>query len=157
MFCKLVGKVLKLWERFYHREKVVKVSKFQERFQNDNFKAGSGRKGKGKESFQSLPNLDTTNFSQNQKQPYTRTRCTLENETQKNVVVLEMKIFAVTQMKRSLVNIVVLRLVKRPFANIFIFFFGWQSLFKGWSLPFSSLFDKTDKPPMMPKAKKRWI
>ena len=31
-FCKLVGKVLKKWERFYHREKVGKVSKFQERF-----------------------------------------------------------------------------------------------------------------------------
>ena len=27
-FCKLVGKVLELWERFYHREKVGKVSKF---------------------------------------------------------------------------------------------------------------------------------
>ena len=45
------------------------------------------------------------------------------------------KIFAVRQMKHSLVNIVVLRLVKRPFANIFIFFFGWQSLFKGWNSP----------------------
>jgi len=41
-----VGKVLKLWERFCHREKVGKVSEFQ----NDNFKAGNGeeRKGKGK-------------------------------------------------------------------------------------------------------------
>ena len=56
-FCKLVGKVLKMWERFYRREKVGKLSKFQERFQNDNFEAGKGRKGKGKESFQSLPNL----------------------------------------------------------------------------------------------------
>ena len=43
-FCKLLGKVLKLWERFYHREKVGKVSKFQERFKNDNFKARKGRK-----------------------------------------------------------------------------------------------------------------
>jgi hypothetical protein len=49
-FCKVVGKVLKLWERFYCREKVGKVSKFQERLYNDNFKAGKGeeRKGKGK-------------------------------------------------------------------------------------------------------------
>jgi hypothetical protein len=49
-FCKVVGKVLKLWERFYRREKVGKVSKFQERLFNDNFKAGNGeeRKGKGK-------------------------------------------------------------------------------------------------------------
>ena len=49
-FCKVVGKVLKLWERFYRREKVGKVSKFQERLYNDNFKAGNGeeRKGKGK-------------------------------------------------------------------------------------------------------------
>jgi hypothetical protein len=48
--CKVVGKVLKLWERFYCREKVGKVSKFQERLYNDNFKAGKGeeRKGKGK-------------------------------------------------------------------------------------------------------------
>ena len=49
-FCKVVGKVLKLWERFYHREKVGKISKFQERLFDDNFKAGNGeeRKGKGK-------------------------------------------------------------------------------------------------------------
>ena len=49
-FYKVVGKVLKLWERLYHREKVGKVSKFQERLFNDNFKAGNGeeRKGKGK-------------------------------------------------------------------------------------------------------------
>ena len=49
-FHKVVGKVLKLWERLYHREKVGKVSKFQERLFNDNFKAGNGeeRKGKGK-------------------------------------------------------------------------------------------------------------
>ena len=49
-FYKVVGKVLKLWERFYRREKVGKVSKFQERLFNDNFKAGNGeeRKGKGK-------------------------------------------------------------------------------------------------------------
>ena len=49
-FCKVVGKVLKLWERFYSREKVGKVSKFQERLFNDNFKAGNEeeRKGKGK-------------------------------------------------------------------------------------------------------------
>ena len=49
-FWKVVGKVLKLWERLYHREKVGKVSKFQERLFNDNFKAGNGeeRKGKGK-------------------------------------------------------------------------------------------------------------
>ena len=47
---KVLGKVLKLWERFYRREKVGKVSKFQERLYNDNFKAGNGeeRKGKGK-------------------------------------------------------------------------------------------------------------
>ena len=49
-FYKVLGKVLKLWERLYHREKVGKVSKFQERLFNDNFKAGNGeeRKGKGK-------------------------------------------------------------------------------------------------------------
>ena len=49
-FYKVVGKVLKLWERLYRREKVGKVSKFQERLFNDNFKAGNGeeRKGKGK-------------------------------------------------------------------------------------------------------------
>ena len=49
-FCKVVGKVLKFWERFYCREKVGKVSKFQERLYNANFKAGNGeeRKGKGK-------------------------------------------------------------------------------------------------------------
>ena len=49
-FYKVVGKVFKLWERLYHREKVGKVSKFQERLFNDNFKAGNGeeRKGKGK-------------------------------------------------------------------------------------------------------------
>ena len=57
-FWKLVGKVLKLWERFYHREKVGKVSKFQERLYNDNFKAGKGeeRKGKGKLSVPPLFN-----------------------------------------------------------------------------------------------------
>ena len=46
----VVGKVLNLWERLYCREKVGKVSKFQERLFNDNFKAGNGeeRKGKGK-------------------------------------------------------------------------------------------------------------
>ena len=45
-----MGKVLKLWERLYRIEKVGKVSKFQERLFNDNFKAGNGeeRKGKGK-------------------------------------------------------------------------------------------------------------
>ena len=43
-----MGKVLKLWERFYRREKVGKVSKFKERFYNDNFKAEKGRKGKRK-------------------------------------------------------------------------------------------------------------
>ena len=49
-FYKVVGKVLKLWERLYCREEVGKVSKFQERLFNDNFKAGNGeeRKGKGK-------------------------------------------------------------------------------------------------------------
>ena len=49
-FYKVVGKVLKLWESLYRREKVGKVSKFQERLFNDNFKAGNGeeRKGKGK-------------------------------------------------------------------------------------------------------------
>ena len=31
-FCKLVEKVLRYRERFYRREKVGKVSKFQERF-----------------------------------------------------------------------------------------------------------------------------
>ena len=30
--CKVVGKVLKLWERFGYREKVGKVLTFQERF-----------------------------------------------------------------------------------------------------------------------------
>ena len=49
------GKVLKLWERLDIKEKVGKVSKFQERFWSDNFKAEKERKGKGKESFQSLP------------------------------------------------------------------------------------------------------
>ena len=51
-FCKVMGKVLELWERFYPREKVGKVSKFQERLFNDSFKAGTGeeRKGKGKVS-----------------------------------------------------------------------------------------------------------
>ena len=49
-FYKVLGKVLKLWERLYHREKVGKVSKFQERLYHYNFKAGKGeeRKGKGK-------------------------------------------------------------------------------------------------------------
>ena len=49
-FFKVMRKVLKLWERFYCREKVGKVSKLQERLYNDNFKAGKGeeRKGKGK-------------------------------------------------------------------------------------------------------------
>ena len=49
-FYKVVGKVLELWERLYCREKVGKVSKFQERLFNENFKAGNGeeRKGKGK-------------------------------------------------------------------------------------------------------------
>ena len=49
-FYKVVGKVLKLWERLYLREKVGKVLKFQERLFNDHFKAGNGeeRKGKGK-------------------------------------------------------------------------------------------------------------
>ena len=49
-FYKVVGKVLNLWERLYRREKVGKVSKFQERLFNDNFRAGNGleRKGKGK-------------------------------------------------------------------------------------------------------------
>ena len=58
-FWKLVGKVLELWERFYCREKVGKVLKFQESFLNDNFKPGKGRKGKGKESFLSLPDFGT--------------------------------------------------------------------------------------------------
>ena len=64
-FCKVVGKVLKLWERFYRREKVGKVSKFQERLYNDNFKAGNGeeRKGKGKLSVPPLiRQLRTANF-----------------------------------------------------------------------------------------------
>ena len=60
-FYKVVGKVLKLWERLYCREKVGKVSKFQERLFNDNFKAGNGeeRKGKGKLS---VPPLLTSIF-----------------------------------------------------------------------------------------------
>ena len=45
-FYKVLGKVLKLWERLYHREKVGKVSKFQERLFNDNFKAGNGEERK---------------------------------------------------------------------------------------------------------------
>ena len=63
-FCKVVGKVLKLWERLYRREKVGKVSKFQERLFNDNFKAGNGeeRKGKGKLS---LHPLQGVNFFEN--------------------------------------------------------------------------------------------
>jgi hypothetical protein len=58
-FYKVVGKVLNLWERLYHREKVGKVSKFQERLFNDNFKAGNGeeRKGKGKLSVPPLITL----------------------------------------------------------------------------------------------------
>ena len=62
-FCKVVGKVLKLWERFYHKEKVGKVSKFQERLYNDNFKAGKGeeRKGKGKLSVPPIESLVVTN------------------------------------------------------------------------------------------------
>ena len=47
-FYKVVGKVLELWERLYCRKKVGKVSKFQERLLNENFKAGNGGKGKGK-------------------------------------------------------------------------------------------------------------
>ena len=39
---KVAGKVLNLWERLYRSEKVGKVSKFQERLFNDNFKAGNG-------------------------------------------------------------------------------------------------------------------
>ena len=56
-FYKVVGKVLKLWERLYRREKVGKVSKVQERLFNDNFKAGNGeeRKGKGKLSVPPVP------------------------------------------------------------------------------------------------------
>ena len=58
-FYKVVGKVLKLWERLYRREKVGKVSKFQERLFNDNFKAGNGeeRKGKGKLSVPPIMNI----------------------------------------------------------------------------------------------------
>ena len=58
-FYKVVGKVLKLWERLYRREKVGKVSKFQERLFNDNFIAGNGeeRKGKGKLSVPPFKNL----------------------------------------------------------------------------------------------------
>ena len=54
-FCKLVGKVLL-------QSKVGEVSKFQEMFWNDNFKAGKGRNGKGKESFQSLPYIRSINY-----------------------------------------------------------------------------------------------
>ena len=61
-FCKVVGKVLKLWESLYRREKVGKVSKFLERLFDDNFKAGNGeeRKGKGKLS---VPPLENGTFS----------------------------------------------------------------------------------------------
>jgi hypothetical protein len=59
-FCKLVGKVLKLWERFYNREKVGKLSKFQERLFNDNFKAGNGEERKGKRKLSVPPSDDTT-------------------------------------------------------------------------------------------------
>ena len=54
-----MGKVLKLLERLYCREKVGKVSKFQERLFNDNFKAGNGeeRKGKGKLSVPPKENI----------------------------------------------------------------------------------------------------
>ena len=41
-FHKFVGKVIKLWERFYWREKVGKVSKLQESWK------GEEMKGKGK-------------------------------------------------------------------------------------------------------------
>ena len=56
-FFKVVGKVLKFWERFCCREKVGKVSEFQERLYDANFKAGNGeeRKGKGKLSVPPLP------------------------------------------------------------------------------------------------------
>ena len=54
-FYKVVGKVLKLWERLYCREKVGKVSKFQERLFNDNFKAGNGEERKGKGKLSVLP------------------------------------------------------------------------------------------------------
>ena len=60
-FYKVLGKVLKLWERLYHREKVGKVSKFQERLFNDNFKARNGEERKGKGKLSVLP-------------PYTRGR-----------------------------------------------------------------------------------
>jgi hypothetical protein len=58
-----VGKVLKLWESFCNREKVGKVSEFQERLYNDNFKAGNGeeRKGKGKLS---VPPINIPEFTQ---------------------------------------------------------------------------------------------
>ena len=59
-FYKVVGKVLKLWERLYHREKVGKVSKFQERLFNDNFKAGNGEEMKGKGKLSVPPHFRTT-------------------------------------------------------------------------------------------------
>ena len=59
-FCKVVGKILKLWERFYCREKVGKVSKFQERLYDDNFKVGNGEERKGKGKLSVLPELSIT-------------------------------------------------------------------------------------------------
>ena len=56
-FCKTVGKVFKFWERFYGREKVGKVSNFQERLFNDNFKAGNGEERKGKRKLSVPPFL----------------------------------------------------------------------------------------------------
>ena len=73
-FYKVVGKVLKLWERLYRREKVGKVSKFQERLFNDNFKAGNGeeRKGKGK--------LSVPPLNQRSQQKHPGTWCILKQE-----------------------------------------------------------------------------
>ena len=73
-FCKVVGKVLKLWERFYHKEKVGKVSKFQERLYNDNFKAGKGEERKGKGEL-SVPPQFRAQQSTQQSQISTKIAC----------------------------------------------------------------------------------
>ena len=59
-FYKVVGKVLKLWERLYRREKVGKVSKFQERLFNDNFRAGNEKERKEKGKLSVPPKLNLT-------------------------------------------------------------------------------------------------
>ena len=54
-FYKVVGKVLNLWERLYRREKVGKVSNSRKGYSMTISELEMGRKGKGKERFQSLP------------------------------------------------------------------------------------------------------